>query len=79
MTKTIADDEPVVLAPARRIVNPVQRDVVTFLETSEETGGERTPTEVELVPGGGNAPTTTSPTTNKRVIGSERRKEVSKR
>ena len=28
-------------AGRRRIVNPVQGDAVTFLETSEESGGER--------------------------------------
>ncbi len=42
--------------PARRIVNPVQNDVVTWLETSEETGGERTLIEVEVAPGGGTEP-----------------------
>jgi quercetin dioxygenase-like cupin family protein len=35
----------------RRFHNPVQKDVVTFLETVEETG--RTLVEVELAPGGG--------------------------
>jgi mannose-6-phosphate isomerase-like protein (cupin superfamily) len=37
---------------ARRLVNPVQGDVVTFLETSEETGGKRTLAELEVAPGG---------------------------
>lgn len=41
-----------VVAPRRRIVNPVQRDAVTFLETSEETGGERSLGELEVAPGG---------------------------
>lgn len=36
----------------RRIVNPVQRDAVTFLETSDESGGERTLAELEVAPGG---------------------------
>ena len=36
----------------RRIYNPVQRDAATFLETSEETGGERTLVELEVAPGG---------------------------
>jgi mannose-6-phosphate isomerase-like protein (cupin superfamily) len=36
----------------RRIVNPVQRDAATFLETSEETGGTRTLAELEVAPGG---------------------------
>ena len=40
----------------RRIYNPVQRDAATFLETSEETGGERTLAEVEVAPGGGTRP-----------------------
>ena len=31
----------------RRIYNPVQKDAATFLETSEETGGERTLIEIE--------------------------------
>jgi mannose-6-phosphate isomerase-like protein (cupin superfamily) len=37
---------------SRRIYNPVQRDAITFLETSEETGGERTLAELEISPGG---------------------------
>ena len=37
----------------RKIYNPVQKDQVTFVLTSEETGGERTLVEVELAPGGG--------------------------
>jgi quercetin dioxygenase-like cupin family protein len=41
---------------ARRIHNPVQRDVVTFLETSEETGGVRTLLELEVAPGGRTGP-----------------------
>jgi quercetin dioxygenase-like cupin family protein len=36
----------------RRIYNPVQRDAVTFLETSEESGGARTLAELEVAPGG---------------------------
>ena len=36
----------------RRIVNPVQRDAATFLETSEESGGARTLVELEVAPGG---------------------------
>lgn len=38
--------------PGRRIANPVQGDAVTFLETSEETSGERTLAELEVAPGG---------------------------
>jgi mannose-6-phosphate isomerase-like protein (cupin superfamily) len=40
----------------RRIENPVQGDAVTFLETSEESGGERTLIELEAAPGGGTTP-----------------------
>ena len=40
----------------RRVHNPVIGDAVTFLETSEETGGERTLLEIELASGGGNTP-----------------------
>jgi mannose-6-phosphate isomerase-like protein (cupin superfamily) len=40
----------------RRIENRVQGDAVTFLETSEETGGERTLIELEAAPGGGTTP-----------------------
>jgi quercetin dioxygenase-like cupin family protein len=40
----------------RRHYHPVQKDWATFLETSEETGGEHTIIEVELAPGGGNSP-----------------------
>ncbi len=36
----------------RRIVNPVQGDVVTWLETSAESGGQRTLAELEVAPGG---------------------------
>ena len=43
---TTADDR------ARRVYNPVQRDAATFLETSEETGGQRTLVELEVAPGG---------------------------
>lgn len=37
----------------RQIYNPVQKDYVTFLKTSEETKGECTQVDVELAPGGG--------------------------
>ncbi len=37
----------------RRIYNPVQKDYVTFLKTSDETIGNYTLVEVELAPGGG--------------------------
>jgi mannose-6-phosphate isomerase-like protein (cupin superfamily) len=40
----------------RRYYHPGQKDYATFLETSEETGGERTLIEIELAPGGGNTP-----------------------
>src|SRR5436190_21163691 len=40
----------------RRIYSPVQRDAAIFLETSEESGGQRTLVEDELTPGGGNEP-----------------------
>ena len=41
---------------ARRYYHPLQKDYATFLKTSEETGGEYTLIEVEVAPGGGNAP-----------------------
>jgi quercetin dioxygenase-like cupin family protein len=37
----------------RRIFNPVQKDYVTFLETSSDTKGSHTLVEVELAPKGG--------------------------
>jgi mannose-6-phosphate isomerase-like protein (cupin superfamily) len=40
----------------RRYYNPIQKDYATFLETSEETGGQYTLLEVEVAPGGGNTP-----------------------
>lgn len=40
----------------RRYYHPLQQDYVTFLETSEETGGDRTLIEITVAPGGGNAP-----------------------
>ncbi len=39
-----------------RYYHPVQKDYTTFLETSEETGGDHTLLEIELAPGGGNTP-----------------------
>ena len=42
-----------------RIYNPIQKDYVTFLETSDETGGEHTLIEIEVAPGGGRRLTTT--------------------
>jgi quercetin dioxygenase-like cupin family protein len=40
----------------RRYYHPLQKDYATFLETSEESGGEHTLIEIEVAPGGGNAP-----------------------
>jgi quercetin dioxygenase-like cupin family protein len=40
----------------RRIYSPVQKDAAIFLETAEESGGQRSLFEIELAPGGGNAP-----------------------
>ena len=37
----------------KRIYNPIQKDYVTFLETFNDTNGERTVADVELAPGGG--------------------------
>src|SRR5437868_2420432 len=37
----------------RKIYNPIQKDSVTFLKTSDETNGECTLVEVELADGGG--------------------------
>lgn len=39
---------------SRAIENPLIKDRVTFLETSEETGGKFTLVQVELAPNGGN-------------------------
>ena len=41
------------MANPRRIYNPIQKDYVTFLKTSEETNGEYTLVQVELAPKGG--------------------------
>jgi len=40
----------------RHYYNPIQKDYVTFLNTSAETGGRRTHAEVEVAPGGGTPP-----------------------
>jgi quercetin dioxygenase-like cupin family protein len=40
----------------RSIYSPLQKDRATFIETAAESGGLRTYIEVELAPGGGNAP-----------------------
>ena len=45
-----------VTAAERRHYNPVEKAHATFLETSEETGGEHTLIEVEVAPGGGTEP-----------------------
>ncbi|HEY2637113.1 MAG TPA: cupin domain-containing protein [Solirubrobacteraceae bacterium] len=46
---------PAAIAANRRFYNPIQQDAATFVETSAESGGERTVLEIELAPGGGNA------------------------
>lgn len=38
----------------RTIVNPVIKDIVTFLQTAEESSGKITEAEITLMPGGGN-------------------------
>ncbi|MBK6888506.1 MAG: cupin domain-containing protein [Sphingobacteriales bacterium] len=38
----------------RTIVNPIIKDTVTFLQTSEESGGKITEGEITLMPGGKN-------------------------
>ncbi len=40
----------------RRVVNPLQKDSVTVIETSAESGGERTLIEIDVAPGGGTIP-----------------------
>ncbi len=45
-----------VTSEKRRYYNPIQKDYATFLETSEETGGEFTLIEIEVAPGGGTPP-----------------------
>jgi quercetin dioxygenase-like cupin family protein len=40
----------------RRIYSPVQQDAAIFLETADESGGQRSLFEIEVAPGGGNAP-----------------------
>ena len=58
-TEAIVKNKAKIENPAterRRIYNPIQKDYATFLETSEETGGERTLIEIEAAPGGGTPP-----------------------
>lgn len=38
----------------RTIINPIIKDVVTFLQTAEESSGKITEAEITLMPGGGN-------------------------
>jgi quercetin dioxygenase-like cupin family protein len=38
----------------RTFVNPIIKDVATFLQTAEESGGKITEAEITLMPGGGN-------------------------
>lgn len=40
----------------RRYYNPLQKDYATLLQSSEESGGERTLFRIEVAPGGGNIP-----------------------
>ena len=54
--KELENTENVTGTARRRIYNPIQKDYATFLETSEETGGERSLIEVEVAPGGGTLP-----------------------
>lgn len=54
-TTTQASHEQTTTTP-RRIYHPIQKDYITFLETSASTGGIRTLAEIELAPGGGNMP-----------------------
>ncbi len=46
-------NKPSNMTNTRKIYNPIQKDYVTFLKTSEETNGEYTLVEVELSDGGG--------------------------
>ena len=46
----------------RRYYHPLQKDYATFLQTSEEAGGERTLLEIEVAPAWETPPTTTRPT-----------------
>ena len=39
---------------SRRIVNPIQKDAITFVRTAEETGGAYSLLDMEVSPGGGN-------------------------
>jgi quercetin dioxygenase-like cupin family protein len=54
MAKGVKDAET--QQDGRRYYSPVQKDAATFLETSEETKGERTLIEIEVAPGGGPTP-----------------------
>ena len=49
-------DAPLAGSAAHRYYHPIEKDWPTFLETSEETGGEHTLVEVEVAPGGGTEP-----------------------
>jgi quercetin dioxygenase-like cupin family protein len=55
LAPTRAAHRTVFVPTLRRIHNPVQRDWVTFLETSDETGGLRTVVYLTVSPNGGNA------------------------
>jgi RNase adaptor protein for sRNA GlmZ degradation len=57
MAKEVNDTET--REDERRYYSPIQKEAATFLETSEETGGEYTLIEMEVGPGGGPPPTTT--------------------
>jgi len=62
-TQALSTAAPVTDTPAtaqhdttrsRRIYNPVQKDAVTFVQTSEETNGVCSVLDIEVAPGGGN-------------------------
>lgn len=43
-------------ADARTVTNPVTGEIITFLETSEESGGARVVVSIRLAPGGAVVP-----------------------
>jgi quercetin dioxygenase-like cupin family protein len=52
---TLEEMETPTLNPSRVIENPVIKDRITFIKTSEDTNGEYLLAQLEVAPGGGNA------------------------
>ncbi len=56
VSTTMTPDAATAPGERRQIYNPVQKDSAVFIQSSAESGGERTLIEIEVAPGGGTTP-----------------------